>query len=172
VDKPEHLIPFLDGADDGPDMSRFNLPVPRHRFNYGEIYNLLVDKGTLTPEERYAMQEHSVQTILMLEQLPFPPHLSKVVEYACNHHEKMNGSGYPQGLSGNEMSIWARVLAIADIFEALTAADRPYKESMSVETALEIISSMCESGELDTNLYTLFKNTDVITTYLQLYSIE
>ena len=169
ADKPEHLIPFINGVNNFPDMSRFNLPVPQYRYHLGEIHNLLAETGTLTPEERYVMQEHSVQTILMLEQLPFPRHLSQVVEYACNHHEKMNGSGYPRGLSGNQMPVWARILAIADIFEALTAADRPYKDPMSVETALEIMQEMCDADELDADLFDLFRNSDVIETYSQLY---
>ena len=105
----------------------FKLDTPEHKYNLGEIYNLSVIRGTLTQEERFKINDHIVQTIMMLEQLPFPKYLARVPEYAAGHHEKMNGSGYPRKLVKNQMSIPARIMAIADIFEALTAADRPYK---------------------------------------------
>jgi hypothetical protein len=83
---------------------------------------------TLSEEERYKIKEHIVQTLIMLSQLPFPKHLRQVPEIASGHHEKMDGTGYPKGLRGEDMSPLARMLAIADIFEALTAVDRPYKK--------------------------------------------
>ena len=94
-----------------------------------EIYNLVITKGTLTGEEREHINHHIVATLNMLEQLPYPKHLRKVPEYAGGHHERMDGKGYPNGLKRHEMSLQARAMGIADIFEALTAGDRPYKKS-------------------------------------------
>ena len=96
--------------------------------NENEIHNLTISRGALTPEERTIINDHIVATIDMLEQLPFPKNLKRVPEYAGGHHEKMDGTGYPRGLKRDEMSVPARMVAIADIFEALTAADRPYKK--------------------------------------------
>ena len=90
-----------------------------------------IARGTLTAEERYKINEHIVQTIVMLGQLPFPRHLREVPEIADNHHEKMDGTGYPRQLRGEDMSVLARIMAIADVFEALTAVDRPYKKGSS-----------------------------------------
>ena len=105
----------------------FIVKPPAHKFNLGELYNLTMRRGTLTEEERYHINDHIVQTIIMLEALPFPKTLRRVPEWAGGHHEKMDGTGYPRGLKREQMSIPARIMAIADIFEALTARDRPYK---------------------------------------------
>ncbi|MGE4560931.1 MAG: HD domain-containing phosphohydrolase [Desulfobulbus sp.] len=169
ADRPEHLIPFdPDNNHDAPPQ-RFNLCRPPVRFNHGELHNLLVGQGTLTEEERFAVQDHIIQTIHMLEQLPFPEHLARVPEYACCHHEKCNGTGYPRGLTGREMSVPARILAIADIFEALTAADRPYKAPMSASEALAVMHSMCRRGEIDPGLFLLFEQGTIIEHYGQRY---
>ncbi|NOM52849.1 HD domain-containing protein, partial [Klebsiella pneumoniae] len=101
--------------------------LPAHASNHGELYNLSIRRGTLNDEERFKINEHIVQTIIMLSSLPFPRHLKRVPDIAGNHHEKMNGSGYPRRLGEQDLGIAERVMAIADIFEALTAADRPYK---------------------------------------------
>jgi HD-GYP domain-containing protein (c-di-GMP phosphodiesterase class II) len=101
--------------------------VPELLYNRGELTNLCIDRGTLTEEDRFKINEHIVQTIRMLSELPFPRHLRAVPEIAGGHHEKMDGSGYPRGLTREQMSPMARMMAIADIFEALTAVDRPYK---------------------------------------------
>ena len=93
-----------------------------------EVVNLSIQRGTLNDEEREVINNHIVATIKMLESLPFPKNLQNVPEYAGGHHEKMDGSGYPRGLRRDEMSVQARIMAIADIFEALTASDRPYKQ--------------------------------------------
>jgi HD-GYP domain-containing protein (c-di-GMP phosphodiesterase class II) len=116
--------------------------VPEHKFNLGEIYNLSVKRGTLTAEDRYKINDHMVQTIIMLEALPFPKHLKRVPEYAGGHHEKMDGGGYPRGLKKEDMSIPARIMAIADIFEALTAADRPYKLPKKLSESVKIMGFM------------------------------
>ena len=101
------------------------MPVPELLINMGELYNLSVGRGTLSEEERYKIIEHIVQTLIMLSQLPFPKHLRQVPEIVGGHHEKMDGTGYPRRISREEMSRLARMMAIADIVEALTAVDRP-----------------------------------------------
>src|SRR4029079_6768555 len=106
----------------------FKLTTPKHLYNRGELHNLTVARGKLTDEERYKINDHIVQTIVMLSQLPLPSHLKAVPELAGGHHEKMDGTGYPRRLRRNDMSVPARIMAIADIFEALTATDRPYKK--------------------------------------------
>ena len=105
------------------------------------------------------------QTIVMLESLPWPRHLRRVPEYAGGHHERMDGSGYPRGLKGEEMSIPARVMAIADIFEALTAADRPYKPPKKVSEALRIMRHMVKDGHIDPDLFRLFVQAGVYQAY-------
>lgn len=169
ADMPEHLIPFDPDKNHDAAQLWFNLRRPPVQFNHGEMHNLLVEQGTLTEEERFAIQDHIIQTIRMLEQLPFPEHLARVPEYACCHHEKCNGTGYPRGLTCKEMSVPARILAIADIFEALTAADRPYKSPMSVSEALMIMHAMCRRGEIDPDLFLLLKNTDIIEHFCRKY---
>lgn len=139
----------------------FKLEVPAHKFNRGELYNLSVARGTLTAEERYAINDHIVQSITMLTELPFPAHLKQVAEYAGGHHEKMDGSGYPKGLQRSEMSVQARILAIADIFEAFTAADRPYKKGKSLSEAVGIMSAMKQSNHIDPDLFDLFLKSGV-----------
>jgi response regulator RpfG family c-di-GMP phosphodiesterase len=129
ADRPDHLFerrPQDRMPADNP--WGFRMPVPELLYNKGELYNLSVARGTLAEEERYKINEHIVQTLIMLSQLPFPKHLRNVPEIAAGHHEKMDGTGYPRRLTRDEMSPLARMMAIADIFEALTAVDRPYKK--------------------------------------------
>ncbi|SMN12337.1 Chemotactic transducer-related protein [uncultured Candidatus Thioglobus sp.] len=121
-----------------------------------EVYNLSVYKGTLNQEERNIVNHHIVVTINMLESLPYPKKLRNVVEYAGGHHEKMDGTGYPKGLTKDEMSIPARMMAIADIFEALTAADRPYKKAMALSQALTILGKMKLNNHIDADLFDVF----------------
>jgi HD-GYP domain-containing protein (c-di-GMP phosphodiesterase class II) len=134
----------------------FKMKAPEREANLGEIYNLSISRGTLTEEDRYRINEHMAQTIIMLESLPWPRHLRRVPEYAGGHHEKMDGSGYPRGLRREEMSLPARVMAIADIFEALTAADRPYKPPKKLSEALRIMRFMVKDGHIDPDLFRLF----------------
>lgn len=121
-----------------------------------EIMNLSIRKGTLNAEERQIMEGHMVHTLNMLEQLPFPRHLQRVPEYAGGHHERMDGTGYPRGLTKEEMSIPARIMGIADVFEALTAHERPYKKPMPLSQALTIMGRMVENDHLDPDLYAVF----------------
>ena len=121
-----------------------------------EIYNLCISRGTVTAEERKIINDHVVVTIEMLEALPFPENLRRVPEYAGGYHEKMDGTGYPRGLKGSDMSIPARMMAIADIFEALTAPDRPYKSGKTLSETLRIMHSMSKGRHIDPDLFKLF----------------
>lgn len=121
-----------------------------------EVYNLNIFRGTLTTEERKVINNHIVTTIKMLESLPYPKHLLNVAEYAGGHHEKMDGTGYPKGLTREQMSIQARMLGIADIFEALTAGDRPYKKAMPLSQTLSILGRMKLENHIDPDLFDVF----------------
>jgi HD-GYP domain-containing protein (c-di-GMP phosphodiesterase class II) len=135
--------------------------------NENEIHNLTISRGTLTPEERTIINDHIVVTIDMLEQLPFPKNLKRVPEYAGGHHEKMDGTGYPKGLKRDEMSVPARMMAIADIFEALTAADRPYKKAKTLSESLGIMKKMNETDHIDPDLFRLFVKTGIYRKYAE-----
>jgi HD-GYP domain-containing protein (c-di-GMP phosphodiesterase class II)/ribonuclease BN (tRNA processing enzyme) len=117
--------------------------------NGDEVKNLSIKKGTLTDEERNIINSHAYVGMKMLEKVSFPKKYSRIPEIASAHHEKLDGSGYPLGLKGDEISLESRILAIADIFEALTAADRPYKSSKSVDETMKILETMAEEGALD-----------------------
>ncbi|HEX5055959.1 MAG TPA: HD domain-containing phosphohydrolase [Gammaproteobacteria bacterium] len=132
-----------------------------------EIYNLTIPKGTLTPEERTIVNNHMVATIKMLESLPFPKHLSRVPEYAGGHHERMDGKGYPKGLRREEMSVPARIMAIADVFEALSARDRPYKKGKTISECLVIMRNMAQNNHLDPDLFEIFEREKVYLRYAQ-----
>jgi HD-GYP domain-containing protein (c-di-GMP phosphodiesterase class II) len=130
-----------------------------------EIRNLTIAKGTLLPEERAIINNHIVATIKMLESLPYPRHLRRVPEFAGGHHERMDGKGYPKGLKREQMSVQARVMGIADIFEALTADDRPYKKAMKLSTALGILGRMAVEGHIDPDLFAVFIREGVYLDY-------
>ncbi|MBD3671302.1 MAG: GAF domain-containing protein [Gammaproteobacteria bacterium] len=121
-----------------------------------EIHHLSINKGTITQDERDIINNHIVVTIKMLESLPFPKHLSQVPEFAGGHHERVDGKGFPKGLTRDEMSVPARIMAIADIFEALTANDRPYKSPMKLSMAIRILDDMSRTGHIDRELYEVF----------------
>ena len=118
-------------------------------------------------EERQIINDHMKVTIEMLESLPFPRKLRRVPEYAGGHHEKMDGSGFPRGLTRDQMSIPARMMAVADIFEALTAKDRPYKDPMKISQALSILQKMRDNDHIDPDIYELFLRGRVWETYAQ-----
>ncbi len=130
-----------------------------------EVMNLNIAKGTLNQEDREIINYHITATIHMLEALPFPKHLKNVPEIAGGHHERMDGKGYPKGLTRDQMSIQARVIGVVDVFEALTACDRPYRKAMPLSRALAIMQSMKEEGHLDPDLFDLFKETKVYLRY-------
>ncbi len=166
ADKAEHLIE-RSSADrmqvDNP--WGFKLDVPEYKYNRGELYNLRISRGTLTAEERYKINDHMVQTIIMLSELPYPKHLRDVPLIAGCHHETMDGKGYPKRLKSDEMPLTARMMAIADIFEALTASDRPYKKSKKLSEAIRIMSFMKKDQHIDPDLFDLFLSSGVYLDY-------
>jgi HD-GYP domain-containing protein (c-di-GMP phosphodiesterase class II) len=172
ADKPEHLIERPAQELIAPDNRwGFKLDVPQHKFNRGELHNLSIARGTLTAEERYIINHHIVQTILMLDRLPFPKHLQGVSEIAGGHHEKMDGTGYPKRLVREQMSLPARMMAIADIFEALTAVDRPYKKGKTLSEALNIMVGMCKGAHIDPELFALFIRSGIHRRYAERFML-
>jgi|GEM_PF-31370 len=134
-----------------------------------ELYNLSIRRGTLTSEERTIMNDHMVHTCNMLEALPFPKHLQRVPEYAGGHHERMDGKGYPRGIMAGSMSIPARMMAVADVFEALTAGDRPYKKAKKLSEAMGIIGHMKRDHHLDPDIVDFFITSKVYLAYAHKY---
>ena len=130
-----------------------------------EVRNLNIPKGTLLPEEREIINSHISITIEMLEQLPYPDHLKNIPEFAGGHHEKLDGTGYPRGLTGDQMSTQAKMIAIADIFEALTAADRPYKEGKKLSETMRIMGFMNKDKHIDKDLFKIFVKAGVYKKY-------
>jgi HD-GYP domain-containing protein (c-di-GMP phosphodiesterase class II) len=130
-----------------------------------ELENLSIRAGTLTQGERDTINHHIVATVRMLEQLPWPKHLKNVTEYAGGHHERMDGKGYPKGLRGDQMSVPARIMGIADIFEALTASDRPYKRGMKLSQAMGIMANFKRGGHIDPDLFEVFVRQEVHLAY-------
>ena len=167
-DKPEHLIERPESeliAEDNP--WGFKLDIPHYKHNRGELYNLGIGRGTLTNEERFIINGHMVQTIRMLSHLPFPAHLANVAEIAGGHHEKMDGTGYPKRLKREDMSLPARMMAVADIFEALTAVDRPYKKGKLLSESLNIMAGMCKGAHIDPELFGLFVREKIYLQYAE-----
>ena len=134
-----------------------------------ELKNLTIRAGTLTGEERQVINHHIVATIKMLEALPWPKHLTNVPEYAGGHHERMDGKGYPKGLTREQMSVQARVMGIADIFEALTAKDRPYKKGKTLSESLQILGKMRMGGHVDPDLFDVFVRKRVYRRYADMF---
>jgi response regulator RpfG family c-di-GMP phosphodiesterase len=130
-----------------------------------EVNFLCIQKGTLNVSERKTIENHAELTLKLLEQLPFPDSLSHVAEFAGGHHETLDGKGYPQGLRGNQIPIQTRIISIADIFEALTARDRPYKKPMNISKAIEIMEDMKEKNILDSQLVDLFIENQLAMEY-------
>ncbi|GAB6905024.1 putative ABC-type amino acid transport, signal transduction system, domain protein [Desulfosarcina cetonica] len=169
ADKPEHVVPRPDSTPFGDNPHGFTMDVPENLYNQGELYNLSIRKGTLSPEDRFKINEHIIQTIIMLNQLAFPEYLNNVAEFAGAHHETMDGTGYPRGLKREEMPVPARMIAIADIFEALTASDRPYKKSKTISETLAIMSVMRDDRQIDADLFDLFLESGIHRRYAERY---
>ncbi|HZG18511.1 MAG TPA: HD domain-containing phosphohydrolase [Herbaspirillum sp.] len=171
ADRPEHRVvwddehrPAVEPGDPRNTLG-FNMKLPRYRQNMGELHNLTVRRGTLTEEDRFAINNHIVQTLVMLKSLPWPESLKSVPDTAANHHEKMDGSGYPRGLRAGSLPLQDRVMALADVFEALTAADRPYKPAKTLSESLRIMAMMCRDRHLDTELFRYFLHSRLWQTY-------
>lgn len=135
-----------------------------------EIDNLSIKRGTLNDDERLIIKRHMNITQNILESLPFPKHLSKVTEYALGHHETLDGKGYPKGLTKEQMSVPARVMAIADIFEALSADDRPYKKAKPVSECLQIMKKLVINNHIDGDLFKIFVQEKIYKDYILKYS--
>ena len=158
------------------DMARVKAIAARYRWRNGdgeradflseeEVRNLTIRSGTLTAEERQVINHHIEVTIQMLESLPWPRHLKNVPEYAGGHHERMDGKGYPRGLKREQMSVQARCMGIADIFEALTAKDRPYKKGKTLTESLTILGKFKLNGHIDPDLFDIFMWQKVYDAY-------
>jgi HD-GYP domain-containing protein (c-di-GMP phosphodiesterase class II) len=132
-----------------------------------EVENLNIARGTLTQAEREIINNHIVVTIDMLEKLPYPKALRRVPEFAGGHHERMDGKGYPRGLTRDQMSIQARMMGVADIFEALTARDRPYKKAKTLSESLFILGKMKQDNHVDPDIFDLFVRKKIYLKYAQ-----
>ncbi|AVD85738.1 HD domain-containing phosphohydrolase [Pseudomonas sp. SWI44] len=170
ADRDEHRVPWGPRKppvthDDPRNLWGFDMRLPANASNHGELYNLSIRRGTLNDEERFKINEHIVQTIIMLSALPFPRQLRRVPAIAGNHHERMDGNGYPRRLGEDQLSLAERVMAIADIFEALTAADRPYKAPKTLSESVKILVSMARDRHVDGQLLQLFLSSGVYREY-------
>ena len=163
-DKAEHIIPREQSTSYDPKLG-IKMTIPDDLYNLGELYNLSISAGTLTKEDRFKINEHMISTVKMLEGLPFPPELAKVPRYATTHHETLQGTGYPRGLSAPDLSIPERIMVVADVFEALTASDRPYKDAKPISEAVGILHKLVLKGNIDADVFELFLNSGVYRQY-------
>lgn len=167
ADRPEHIIERPEGDSVCTAKAWCDMEVPEHLYNLGEIHNLCISRGTLTPEDRYKINEHIITTITMLETLPYPENMKRIPEYAGVHHETLIGTGYPRKLKADQIGIPGRIIAIADVFEALTASDRPYKKAKTLSESIRILSFMVKDNHLDTDLFKLFLESGVYMKYAE-----
>lgn len=168
ADKPEHVVP-RPPPDPQEHRYRFAMDVPKALYDRGELHNLRVLRGTLTAEDRFKINEHVIQTIVMLEQLPLPDDLKRIPEYAGTHHETLIGTGYPRRLDGSQLSVPARIMAVADIFEALTASDRPYKPAKTLSESVKILYYAKRDGHIDGDVFDLLLSSGVYLDYAHRY---
>jgi HD-GYP domain-containing protein (c-di-GMP phosphodiesterase class II) len=172
ADRPEHIVPW--GARRPPvevgnpaNLWGFDMVLPPQQAHLGELHNLSIQRGTLTAEDRFRINDHIVQTIIMLSALPFPPHLARVPSIAGSHHEKLDGTGYPRRLTGSELTLADRVMTLVDIFEALTAADRPYKSPKTLSESLRIMTQMVRDRHIDAEVFRFFLTSGVWRDYAE-----
>ena len=167
-DKPQHI---KTRAKPIQYEARFGIKMTptEYEYNRGELYNLSIARGTLTAEDRFKINEHIISTIKMLDNLPFPPELANVPRYASTHHETLIGTGYPRQLTADDLSVPERILVLADIFEALTAADRPYKKAKTLSQALQIMHSMVRQQHIDRDVFELFLTSGAYQRYATLF---
>ena len=174
ADRPEHIVPWGARkppveADNPANRWGFDMVVPPFEAHLGELHNLSIRRGTLTAEDRFKINDHIVQTIIMLSGLPFPPHLARVPSIAGSHHEKLDGTGYPRRLKGADLTLADRVMTLADIFEALTAADRPYKPPKTLSESLNIMSQLVREQHIDASVFRFFLTSGVWRDYAELF---
>ncbi|WP_082752558.1 HD domain-containing phosphohydrolase [Janthinobacterium sp. B9-8] len=161
ADRGDHIVPWGERKpavekNDPLNHHGFDMDLPKNAQNMGELYNLSIRRGTLTEEDRFKINDHIVQTLIMLRGLPWPAQLAKVPDIAATHHEKLDGKGYPRRLSADQLSTADRVMALADVFEALTAADRPYKSPKTLTESLKIMAFMAKDQHIDAELFRYF----------------
>ena len=174
ADRPEHVLAWGPRKppvekNDPANQYGFDMPLPPHAQNLGELYNLCVRRGTLTDEDRFKINDHIVQTLVMLKSLPWPAQLARVPDIAATHHEKLDGKGYPRRLPAERLSVADRVMALADIFEALTAADRPYKAPKTLTESLRIMAFMAKDQHIDAELFRYFLHSGLWQDFAQQY---
>jgi len=171
-DAKEHKIPRNESDFKLYQKENIKMQIPDLLYNKGELYNLCIPIGTITKEEKFKIQEHAVHTLKILRELPWSDKLKDIVEDAANHHEHIDGTGYPRSLQGEELSIPARIMVIADIFEAITATDRPYKKSNTLSQTLMIIAKMAKAKKIDSNVFKLFIEEKIYLEYAKVYMKE
>ena len=177
ADRPEHIVPWgarrppVEASNPANHWS-FDMALPPQEAHLGELHNLAVRRGTLTAEDRFKINDHIVQTVIMLSGLPFPPHLARVPAIASSHHEKLDGSGYPRRLRGEQLSLADRVMTLADIFEALTASDRPYKPAKTLSQSMAIMVGMVREHHIDAEVFRFFLRSSVWQDYAQRFLSE
>lgn len=159
-DRPEHIVPRIKDTV-YPAHLGIRMAVPQHLYNLGELYNLSITQGTLTVEDRFKINEHIISTIRMLDDMPFPRELAQVPRYASTHHETLVGTGYPRQLTAEDLSVPERIMALRDVFEALTAVDRPYKPAKRMSEAVEILHGMVKKHHIDADVFKLFLSSGV-----------
>ena len=170
--RPEHIVPWgvrrpPVQAGDPANHWGFDMTLPQQAAHLGELHNLSVRRGTLTDEDRFQINDHIVQTIIMLSSLPFPPHLARVPSIAGSHHEKLDGTGFPRRLKDKELTLADRVMTLADIFEALTAADRPYKTAKTLSESMGIMARMVRDRHIDADVFRFFLTSGVWREYAE-----
>jgi len=169
ADKKNHIIKRSNSSKNLYEGLNFKIDTPEHLYNLGEIYNLCIEKGTLTNEERFKIQEHVMMSIKMLEELPFPEYLKRVPQYAGAHHETLIGTGYPKKLKEDEIPLAAKIIAIADVFEALTSSDRPYKKGKKLSDAIKILSFMAKDKHIDIDVFRLMLKSGIYMDFAKQY---
>ena len=177
ADKQSHIIPWGERIppvqpSDPRNSLGFDMKLPACMYNYGEVYNLSIRRGTLTEEERFKINDHIVQTICMLSALPLPKTMKRLPDIAGNHHEKIDGTGYPRRRKGSEMSIAEKVMVLADIFEALTASDRPYKDGKTLSQAMTLLAKMANEQHVDVDIFNHFLQSGIYLDYGKKYLKE
>ena len=147
------------------DVSKLENIFKQSLITQDEFYNLSIKKGTLTKEDIDIIRNHAYLSLDMISGLPFPKKYKDVLNIACNHHEKLNGLGYPRGLKESQITLEDRIMILADIFEALTSSSRPYKDAMKLSLVKNILNGMAQRGELDESLIKFFFEHDVFKQY-------
>ena len=174
ANRPDQVVPWGERkppVEKGDPKNRygFDMKLPPHAQNMGEMHNLTIRRGTLTEEDRFKINDHIVQTLIMLRSLPWPKHLARVPDIAATHHEKLDGKGYPRQLPGDQLTVADRVMALADVFEALTAADRPYKQPKTLTESLRIMAFMAKDQHIDAQLFRYFLDSGIWREFAERY---